>query len=72
MKFHYFCPPGKIVSANPGKTTIGTPLMMSVHRMMNVHREKIRKNKQLFIDRFRRDPRRLQLLFLSEADKDCL
>jgi len=46
--------------------------MMSVHRMMNVHREKIRKNKQLFIDRFRRDPRRLQLLFLSEADKDCL
>jgi len=26
---------------------------------------------QGFIDRFGRDPRRLQLLFLSDADKSC-
>ena len=41
-------------------------------RMMSVHREKISKNKQHFIDRFRRDPRRWQLLFLGDADKSCL
>jgi len=40
--------------------------------MMSVHREKISKNKQRFIDRFRRDPRRLQLLFLGDAGKSFL
>jgi len=39
--------------------------------MMSVHREKISKDKHGFIDRFGRDPRRLQLLFLSDADKSC-
>jgi len=37
--------------------------------MMSVHREKINKEKQDFIDRFGRDPRRFQLLLLSDADK---
>jgi len=40
--------------------------------MMSAHREKNNKNKQRFNDRFRRDPRRLLLLFLSDADKSCL
>jgi len=42
---------------------------------MSVHREKITKDKQGFIermlDRFGRDLRRLQLLFLYDADKSC-
>jgi len=42
---------------------------------MSVHREKV-KDKQGFIesalDRFERDIRRLQLLFLSDAYKSCL
>jgi len=42
---------------------------------MSVHREKISKDKQGFIgsvlDRFGRDIRRFQLLFLSDADKSC-
>jgi len=37
--------------------------------IMSVHREKISKDKQGFVDRFGRYPRRLQLLFLSDADK---
>jgi len=39
--------------------------------MMSVHPDKISKDKQLFIDRFGRDPRRFLLLFLSDADKSC-
>ena len=43
--------------------------------MMSVHREQISKDKQGFIesvtDCFGRDLRRLQLLFLSGADKFC-
>jgi len=43
--------------------------------MMSVYREQISKEKQGFLesvtDRFGRDPRRLQLLFLSDADKSC-
>ena len=31
----------------------------------------VRFVQQGFIDRFGRDPRRLQLLFLSDADKSC-
>jgi len=42
---------------------------------MSVPREKISKGKQGFsermIDRFGRDPRRLQLMFLGDADKSC-
>jgi len=42
---------------------------------MSVHRENIRKDKQGFIermlDRFVRYLRRLQLLFISDADKSC-
>jgi len=38
---------------------------------MSVHREKISKDEQRFIDRFGRDPRHLQLLFLSDAEKSC-
>ena len=41
--------------------------------MMSVHREKISKDKQGYIerelDRFGRDPRRLQLLFRSDTSK---
>jgi len=53
---------------------------MSVERLsglcvMSVHREKISKDKKGFIesviDRFGRDLKRLQLLFLSDADKSC-
>jgi len=39
--------------------------------MMTAHREKISKDKQGFIDIFGRDPRHLQLLFLSNADNSC-
>jgi len=43
--------------------------------MMIVHREKISKDKQGFIerviDRFGRVSRRLQLLLLSKTDKSC-
>jgi len=43
--------------------------------MMSIAREKISKDKHGFIerviDRFGRDPRRLQLWFLSDADKQC-
>ena len=39
--------------------------------MMSVHCEKNTEGKQGFIDRFGWDPRRLQLLFLSDADKSC-
>jgi len=43
--------------------------------MMSVPREKISKDTQVFIesviDRFGRNPRRLQLLFLHDADKQC-
>jgi len=39
--------------------------------MMSVHCEKDTKGKQGFIDRFGLDPRRLQHLFLSDADKPC-
>jgi len=39
--------------------------------MICVHREKISKDKQRFIDRFGQDPRRLQLLFLSDAETSC-
>jgi len=31
----------------------------------------VRFVQQGFIDRFGRDPRRLQLLFLNDADKSC-
>jgi len=37
--------------------------------MMNVHFEKISKDKHGFIDRIGRDPRLLQLLFQSDVDK---
>ena len=37
--------------------------------MMSVHCEKNTEGKQGFIDRFGWDPRRLQLLFLSDVDK---
>ena len=36
---------------------------------MSVNREKISKDKQGLIDRFGQYPRRLQLLFLRDADK---
>ena len=43
--------------------------------MMNVSHEKSAKTSKVFgkrmIDRFGRDPRSLQLLFLSDADKSC-
>jgi len=43
--------------------------------MMSVHREKISKDKQSFVervvDRFGSEPRRLQLLFRSGDDKPC-
>jgi len=39
--------------------------------MMSVHLEKISKDKQHFIARFGRDPRRLQLLLRSDAEKSC-
>jgi len=39
--------------------------------MMSVHCEKITKDKQGFIERFGRDPRCLQLLFLSDANESC-
>jgi len=39
--------------------------------MMNVHSEKISKDKQRVVDRFGRDSRRLQILFLSDAEKSC-
>jgi len=43
---------------------------------MSVHHEKISKSNrgiiERVIDRFGRDLRRLQLLFLSHADKPCL
>ena len=38
---------------------------------MSVHREKISKDKQGYIEHFGWDSRRLQLLFLSDADKSC-
>jgi len=38
---------------------------------MSVHSEKISKDKQRFIERFGRDSRRLQLLFLSDGEKPC-
>jgi len=38
---------------------------------MSIHPEKISKDKQPVIDRFGRDPRRLLLLFLSDADMSC-
>jgi len=38
---------------------------------MSAHRKKISKDKWGFIERFGRDPRRLQLLFLSDANKSC-
>jgi len=39
--------------------------------MMSVHCENISKDNQRFIDRFGRDPRHLQLLFLSDPQKSC-
>ena len=39
--------------------------------MMSVHCEKNTKGKEGFIDRLGWDPRRLQHLFLSDADKSC-
>jgi len=39
--------------------------------MMSLHCGKISKDKHGFIDRIGRDHRRLQLLFLSVADKSC-
>jgi len=39
---------------------------------MSAYSEKDQQDMQGFIDCFRRDPRRLQRLFLSDADKSCL
>jgi len=39
--------------------------------MMSFHSEKISKDKQRFLYRFGRDPRRLQLLFLCDSEKSC-
>jgi len=51
------------------------PVHLSDWCMMSIHREKISKHKQSFIERvihrFGRNPGRLQLLFLSGADKQC-
>jgi len=38
---------------------------------MSVHHENKSKDEQGFIDRFGRDPRRLQHLFLCDADETC-
>jgi len=49
----------------------GLLISLSGLRMMSVHSVKVSKDNQRFIDRFGRDPRRLQLLLLSEAEKSC-
>jgi len=51
------------------KKLVNIQVYLSSLCMMNVHREKISKDKQGFTDRIGRDPIHLQLLFLSDADK---
>jgi len=54
---------------------VNSSLLLSGLCLMSVPHEKISKEKQGFIEKvivlFRRDPRCLQLLFLSNADKSC-
>jgi len=62
----------KFLKSREGQDPLCPPLPTP---MMSIHRGKISKDKQKFIermsDRFGGDPRCLQLLFLSNADKFC-
>jgi len=54
-----------------GSATYGR-ICLSRVSIMSIHRAKVSKEKHNFIDRFGRDPRRLQRrLFLSDADESC-